>query len=176
MDNRENGTFVSIYQANYSDVLRYVQRRVPAAHVDDIVAETFLVAWRRNTELPAEPRAWLFRTAANILRSTARREARQVELAVRSFLPPAVPADKDAAMDVAAAWRCLSPNDREVIALHGWENLTDAEAAEVLGCSRSAYAMRLTRAKRRLAKQLTKSESTDAASVDDYARVVEGTS
>jgi RNA polymerase sigma factor (sigma-70 family) len=176
MDNNENDTFDSIYRANYPDVLRYVQRRAPAAHVDDVVAETFLIAWRRSADVPAEPRSWLFRTAANILRSTARREAKQVQLAVRSFLPSAVPADRDAAMDIAAAWRRLSPNDREVIALHAWEDLTDVEAAEVLSCSRSAYAMRLTRAKRRLAKQLSKSESTDGAGVNDYARVAEGTS
>ncbi|UYQ66312.1 RNA polymerase sigma factor [Streptomyces peucetius] len=58
-------------------------------------------------------------------------------------------------LELGAAWQALAADDQEVLALHVWEQLTAREAAQVLGCTRAAYAMRLTRAKRRLAKHLT---------------------
>jgi RNA polymerase sigma-70 factor (ECF subfamily) len=58
-------------------------------------------------------------------------------------------------MDLVAAWRSLSPADQEVLALNVWEDLSAKDAAATLGCSRAAYAMRLTRAKRALSAQLT---------------------
>jgi Sigma-70 region 2 len=55
--------FRSLYADAYEDVLRFVQRRVHAAHAEDVVAEAFLVAWRRFEDaprLPGDRRAWLF--------------------------------------------------------------------------------------------------------------------
>jgi RNA polymerase sigma-70 factor (ECF subfamily) len=56
--------FTDVYRAHYADVLRFVRRRAHPMNVDDIVAETFLTAWRRRRELPKEPRPWLFGTPA----------------------------------------------------------------------------------------------------------------
>jgi len=173
MDDHESGNFVSAYKANYVDVLRYVQRRTRPELVEEIVAETFLIAWRRRDVLPDEPRPWLFRTAANVLKSTMRREGRQVDLALRSYQPEVATSDPDASLDLALAWRQLTVKDREVIALHAWEGLSDTEAAEVLGCTRSAYAMRLTRAKRRLVKTLSRSDLTNDPHVGVYPRIAE---
>jgi len=53
--------------------------------------------------------------------------------------------------------------------------LSDAEAAEVLGCTRSAYAMRLTRAKRRLVEMLGRSGSPDGVENGTYRRIAEDT-
>lgn len=47
-------TFTALYDAHYSDVLRFVRRRAHPLVVDDIVGETFLAAWRRRAELPAD--------------------------------------------------------------------------------------------------------------------------
>lgn len=151
----ESAGFAAAYDANYADVLRYVQRRVPPSHVDDVVADTFAVAWRRRGALPPQPRAWLFRTAANVIKSTARRESRQRDLAVRAWEPHLGAADTDAGLDLIAGWRQLSRKDQEAIALHAWEELTDTEAAKVLGCTRATFTMRLTRAKRRLAQVMS---------------------
>lgn len=55
--------FRAAYDDTYADVLRFAQRRGDPAHADDVVAETFLVAWRRLDDLPRRPddvRAWLF--------------------------------------------------------------------------------------------------------------------
>ncbi|MDF2499059.1 MAG: putative polymerase sigma (70) factor, partial [Arthrobacter koreensis] len=45
--------FRALYAAVYPDLLRFVQRRTGAGHAEDLVAETFLVVWRRFEDLPA---------------------------------------------------------------------------------------------------------------------------
>jgi RNA polymerase sigma-70 factor, ECF subfamily len=151
--------FRTLYEAHFDDVRRFVRRRADLPSVDDVVGETFLIAWRRRRELPADPRPWLFRTARNVLLNDSRRRRRSDALAVRiaeraglSLAPP--PADAEALIDLAAAWRQLSPSDQEVLALHVWEGLPDRDAAAVLGCARATYSMRLSRARRRLAALL----------------------
>ena len=56
----------------------------------------------------------------------------------------------------------LSEIDREILRLVGWEQLTVAEAAIVLGSTRTAAKVRLHRARRRLAALLTMSVPTTA--------------
>jgi RNA polymerase sigma factor (sigma-70 family) len=152
--------FTELYRAQYPDLLRFVRRRAHPLNVDDIVGETFLAAWRRRGELPAEPRPWLFRTARNAMLNTSRGVNRQTALAVRigqsGDLPEAVGMHGlEQRIDLVAAWRTLPAADQEVLALHVWEDLSARDAAATLGCSRAAYAMRLTRAKRSLAALLT---------------------
>jgi RNA polymerase sigma-70 factor (ECF subfamily) len=55
------------------------------------------------------------------------------------------------AADLRTALANLAEPDQEVLRLVGWEELTVAEAATVLGCTRTAAAVRLHRARRRLA-------------------------
>ena len=152
--------FTEIYRTHYPDVLRFVRRRAHPLNVDDIVGETFLAAWRRRGDLPSNPRPWLFGTARNAMLNSARGSNRQTALAVRIGQ-----ADESSGLlgmrgleqriDVIAAWRTLSAADQEALALHVWEDLSAKDAAATLGCSRAAYAMRLTRAKRALAAELT---------------------
>ncbi|CCB71096.1 RNA polymerase sigma factor [Streptantibioticus cattleyicolor] len=155
--------FTEVYRAHYEDVLRFVRRRAQPMEVDDIVAETFLAAWRRRRELRGDPRAWLFGTARNVMLNANRGTRRRTALAVHiqqtahsAVHAPAADAmaQVDNRIDLVAAWQALAPADQEVLALHVWEGLAAREAAKVLGCTRAAYAMRLTRAKRRLAGHL----------------------
>jgi RNA polymerase sigma-70 factor (ECF subfamily) len=156
--------FTDVYRAHYEDVLRFVRRRAHPTNVDDIVGETFLAAWRRRGELPDDPRPWLFGTARKALLNSQRGMRRQSALAVRvqrageafGARPQTVDptAHADDRMDLVAAWQSLAAADQEVLALLVWEHLSAKDAARVLGCSRAAYAMRLTRARRRLAARL----------------------
>ena len=149
--------FTLLYRANYSDVLRFVRRRAHPLNVDDIVGETFLAAWRRRNELPTDPRPWLFGAARNVMLNSARGANRQTAVAVKiaqSASESSAFPDVDTRVDVQDAWGALSAGDQEVLALHVWEDLSAKDAAAVLGCSRAAYAMRLTRAKRQLASLL----------------------
>jgi RNA polymerase sigma-70 factor (ECF subfamily) len=151
--------FTAVYRATYDDVRRFVRRRSCEESVDDIVGETFLTAWRRRGELPDNARPWLFGVARHTMLNTHRGLRRRTALAVQiAQHVPLVAYDAIAAadhrLDLVSAWRQLTPVDQEVLALHVWEGLNDQDAATVLGCSRSAYAMRLTRSRRRLAKLL----------------------
>ncbi|WP_329460674.1 RNA polymerase sigma factor [Streptomyces sp. NBC_01497] len=149
--------FTDVYREHYEDVLRFVRRRAHPMYVDDIVSDTFLTAWRRWRELPEEPRPWLFGTARKVMLNAHRGQHRQTAVAVRIMevggddsYDGMIAAENR--MDLVSAWRQLSAADQEVLALHVWEGLPDRAAASVLGCSRAAYTMRLSRCKRRLAK------------------------
>ncbi|MCE0486051.1 RNA polymerase sigma factor [Ornithinimicrobium sediminis] len=156
------------YDSTYDDVLRFVHRRCHPSHAEDVVADAFLVAWRRYAEVPAdhgESRAWLFGIArgclANARRGDQRREALRVRIA--DARPPGVTLDaEDVAhrVDLAAAWRRLRPVDQEALALTAWDGLTGPQAAAVLGVTPTAYRLRLSRARRALRRHLDATPAT----------------
>ena len=47
--------FSAFYRAHYAAVLRNTLRRTDRETAHDVVSETFLVAWRRRTAVPADP-------------------------------------------------------------------------------------------------------------------------
>src|SRR2546423_7741391 len=57
--------FNRLYEEHFEAVRRYVWRREPSI-ADDVVAETFLVAWRRLDDLPVSARPWLIGVARNV--------------------------------------------------------------------------------------------------------------
>ena len=154
--------FRAAYAAAYPDLLRFVSRRVHPSHAEDIVADVFLVAWRRVAELPEESdsqRAWLFGIARRSLLNQYRTDRRQGALAVRIAEHPPAHAGIDpdviaARLDLARVWGRLCPGDQEVIALTAWDGLDGPAAARVLGISAVAYRLRLSRARRTLRRLL----------------------
>ena len=78
--------FRSLYESSYNDLLRFVQRRTEPASAEDVVAEAFLVVWKRYSEAPAndsDSRAWVFGIARNLLLNAQRGEQRRQSLGVR---------------------------------------------------------------------------------------------
>jgi len=144
--------FREAYGEHVRAVAAFALRRVPApADADDIVSETFLVAWRRFGEAPADLRPWLFGVARHVLRHHYRAGQRRDALSAR--LAEALAVLGSAADEcgwLADALPQLSENDRDVLTLTAWEGLSHAEAGEVLGCSAAAVAVRLHRARGRL--------------------------
>ncbi|MBO3736984.1 RNA polymerase sigma factor [Actinoplanes flavus] len=141
--------FDRLWRDHAAAVLAYARRRVDGDQADEVVAETFVVAWRRLREIPEAARPWLFgvarRVSANIRRSEHRREALHDRLAAQ----PA-PAAGDPSGLVGRALDRLPADDRELLMLLAWDGLTRPEAAAALGCSRGTLAVRLHRARRRL--------------------------
>jgi len=173
----EIGDFREVFDATYPMVVAYVRRRVPdPAAADDIVAETFLVAWRRRGEVLAMDNAlpWLYTVAANQIRNQSRGTNRQLRLVAKASADPTVVApeaklDPEPAADAAvvrlrSALDELSFDDQEVLRLVAWEELTYAETAQVLDCSVDAVGQRLRRAKQRLSRVL---ERHDPLADDD---------
>lgn len=171
--------FTALYRAHHAAVLRYAARRTDPDTACDVVADTFLVAWRRLTDLPASPaefEPWLYgvarRSLANAQRSRRRAERVTARLAREPRDTPPAP---DLVDSVAAsqanldqALRRLPGRDQEVLRLIGWEELDLAATALALGCSRATTSVRLHRARRRLARAMNAIDRAQR-SADDAA-------
>jgi RNA polymerase sigma-70 factor (ECF subfamily) len=149
--------FEALYARYYGRVLAYALRRAPAAMAQDVVADTFVVAWKRLDRLPSEPLPWLLAVARKVMANDRRRVRRQQETLVRLQTPGA---GQQAAVDlgeleaVAAALGRLSELDQELLKLVTWDGLSTKEAATVTGISHVACRVRLHRARRRLEADL----------------------
>jgi RNA polymerase sigma factor (sigma-70 family) len=160
--------FSRVYREHGRAVLAYALRRVDGREdAADVVAETFLVAWRRLGEVPpgAEARLWLYAVARRVIANQQRGERRRTRLGVR--LAEALRTDLSThrapageAAEVLRAMAGLGEEDRELLLLVSWDGLSPAEAAKVLGATSLAVRSRLHRARRRLRALV---EARDAA-------------
>lgn len=147
----------ALFAAHGRRVYAYARRRASAADADEVVSETFLVAWRRLDDIPAQPLPWLLgvarRCLSNVVRGETRQSALRLRLATLATLAPSpAPATDDAASTrLTQSLALLRPSEREALTLIAWDGLTPEEAAAVLGCTRAAIYLRLHRARRRLA-------------------------
>jgi RNA polymerase sigma-70 factor, ECF subfamily len=153
--------FDALFAAHYGAVRAYVVRRATGAPVEDALAETFLVAWRRLDAVPDDGLPWLLGVARRVLANQRRGEARRAALVDRlaSVLPRAQVAEPagDPFGPLADALASLPAAEREALLLVAWEELEPRRAARVVGCSPTAFRARLYRARRRLAASLGES-------------------
>jgi RNA polymerase sigma-70 factor, ECF subfamily len=149
----ERARFERIFRANYGRVLAYVRRR-SSGDAEDVVAETFLIAWRRLGAVPGNELPWLLGVARRVLANERRRSATQERTAAGATTEP--PLEMDAGLDPALreALLQLSEKDRELLTLIAWDGLAAAEAGRVLGLTSVGARVRLYRARRRLESQL----------------------
>jgi RNA polymerase sigma-70 factor (ECF subfamily) len=160
--------FGALYREYYGDVLRYARRRVDVHAADDVVAETFLVALRRPEAIPSDPLPWLYGVARRVVSNGERsqRRAGRLEFRLRAASGEGPASDADLADEVAARMlvqhvlSALSTRDREILMLVAWEGLDVKQAARALGCTSTAAAVRLHRARRRLLRALTAAART----------------
>jgi RNA polymerase sigma-70 factor (ECF subfamily) len=153
----EEARLEALFCDHFSAVRSYARRRAPESMVDDVVAETFLVAWRRIDDLPDEVRPWLLGVARKTLSTqlrSARRRSSLVEKLSAAETPAAFSQADGPDTGLIGALQRLSATDQEVLALAAWEDLRPREAAVVLGVSPAWYRVRLHRAKRRLLREL----------------------
>ncbi|WP_089154761.1 RNA polymerase sigma factor [Micromonospora sp. NBS 11-29] len=151
--------FRHVYATNFRPLLAYALRRSPQPEdAADVVAETFLVVWRRGHEMPvdAEVRPWLYGIARRVLANHHRTGARRDRLGerlrqqVRDIVAADPGSDVPERLAVRAALARLGELDREVLTLTAWEGLEPREVAAVLGVSPAAVRTRLSRARARL--------------------------
>ena len=146
----------------YSPALHgYFARRMPGA-ADDLLAEAWLQAFAaRRTFDPSRgsARGWLFGVARNVLAQHLRRTGRQQDVPGVEITDPwqAVDQRLDAAALAPALRRALAElpvEEREVLLLVSWEQLTPAEAAAAVGIPAGTARSRLHRARGRLRDRL----------------------
>jgi RNA polymerase sigma-70 factor (ECF subfamily) len=150
--------FSQLYRTEAGAILAYTLRRVgDREDAADAVAETFLVAWRRLGEVPSggNQRLWLYGVARKVLANQDRAERRRSRLgerltdSLRTELATHEESGGEAAELVRAMGK-LGEEDRELLLLVSWEELSPSEAAKVIGTSPLAARSRLHRARRRL--------------------------
>lgn len=156
--------FVCLFEAHRLHVLAYCVRRTNRADAADACSETFLVAWRRLDDVPAEPDALPFlygianKVLGNHFRSRQRRsrlEAKLRELGMTDSVDAGVVVLQSARdREVVAAIRRLKPVDREILMLSAWEDLPRSVIAEMMGMTKAAVDQRIHRSYARLGRTL----------------------
>lgn len=123
------------------------------ALAEDFVQEAFSVLVRKYDTVKDHPnlRNWLARTTANLIANEYRKAYRRWEVSLK---PEDVPTMEDSYFqDLASALPPgLSEKDRELLCLCFEKGLSPEEVAARLGCSVTAFRMRLSRAKVRYEK------------------------
>lgn len=154
--------FRALFDAEWPGLLGYAARRTDPESAADVVADTFLVAWRRLDDVPlgSEARLWLYgvarRTLANHRRGDQRRDrlAERLRSQVVEAMPPGWEDRSDDADLVHRALLRVDEHDRELLRLTSWEGLTPTEIATVLLIPAPTVRSRLHRARLRLVVQL----------------------
>lgn len=163
--------FGALYSAHRLDVLSYVRSRTGSIDdADDVVASTFLVAWRRIEDVSAadRPLAWLYSVAFKTLMADQRKRGRQAGVVEKLAVEPGTVGESveaavlasDDVERVRVAMLTLSSRDQEILRLVAWEQLDHSEVATVLGVSSVSVRSRLHRARRRLRSAYDQAEGT----------------
>jgi RNA polymerase sigma-70 factor (ECF subfamily) len=164
--------FETLFRDNYASVRAYALRRTSREAAQDVVAETFLVAWRRVDDVPEDALPWLYGVARRVLSNQRRSAARGTALE-RRLAGAGVgqglgdPADRAGDAELLRhALGLLPEHQREALMLVAWHGLSGARAARAAGCTRAAFAVRLHRARARLARELEALEQAPTTQAD----------
>ncbi|GIH21822.1 DNA-directed RNA polymerase sigma-70 factor [Acrocarpospora phusangensis] len=159
----ESERFSVIFDAYFGEIHRYVAQRLGADSAEDVVAETFLTAFRKRTRYDpsrASVRVWLYGIATNLIRRHHRTELRTLRALGRHGPDPDVPGHEDEVSaqvsaqslrpSIAAALAGLHQRDRDVLLLVALADLSHEEIASALGIPYGTVGSRLSRARRKL--------------------------
>jgi RNA polymerase sigma-70 factor (ECF subfamily) len=155
--------FSALVDRHHPALYAFARRRLADREaIEDVLADTFLVAWRRRTEIPDPPLPWLYgvclRTISTHKRSARRRSRLWGRMATQPVSSARDPAEMHAdSSEITRAYAALSDGERETLRLVAWDGLSTADAAAVLGLTPGAFRVRFHRARRSLEKHLGQS-------------------
>jgi RNA polymerase sigma factor (sigma-70 family) len=151
--------FGTIFHRHAPAIYRYISRRLGPDSADDLVAETFVVAFRRRRRYDnahSDARPWLYGIATRLIRRHRRDEIRFFRAIARTGIDPASETldgqiiDRVAAQagrpELAAALTRLSQAQRDVLLLVA-SGLTYPEAGRALGVPAGTVSSRLLKAR-----------------------------
>ncbi|GAA2291081.1 RNA polymerase sigma factor [Nonomuraea roseoviolacea subsp. roseoviolacea] len=155
--------FAELFDRYSAMLYRYVSKRLGPEPAEDLVGETFLVAFarRRSYDLAyADARPWLFGILTKLISRHRRTEAARYRALLRAPVEDRVdsPADRVAAgvsaqaarPELAGALAALPAKDRDVLLLIAWGDLTYEETAQALGIPVGTVRSRLNRGRRKV--------------------------
>jgi len=153
--------FEALAHEVWEPLRRYLTRRADPADAEDLLAEVLLVLWRRLEDVPADGGLpWAYKVAQGVLANARRGQERRLKLLRRlRDEPPVGQAEADDPPLREALGR-MRPQDQEVLRLWAWEGLEAKEIAVVLSLSANAAAVRLSRARDALRKELGKDQGS----------------
>ncbi|MDA0637662.1 RNA polymerase sigma factor [Nonomuraea sp. MCN248] len=159
---RDPAAFSTLFDRHAPALHRYVTRRLGDSLADDLVAETFLAAFRRRDRYDlrhADARPWLYGMAANLIGKHRRTEIRSYQALARTGVDDVVESYADrvdarvsasaAQRDLARALAELSPDERDVLLMTAWADLGYEEVAQALGIPVGTVRSRLHRARKK---------------------------
>lgn len=160
-----DAAFDRLFGEHRQSVLAYFLRRVDTpCDAADLLAEVFLVVWRRLDDVPAggEAAPWLFGVARRVLANHRRGVRRRNGLAVklrstldrRAVPSPEAAFDDEAVARLRRALETLPEIDREIVTLRAWEGLSASDISLVVGGTPENVRVRLHRARSRLRSML----------------------
>jgi RNA polymerase sigma factor (sigma-70 family) len=164
---RDPEAFAVLYDRHAAALHRYVARRLGEGAADDVVADTFLTAFRKRARYDPsaarDARPWLYGIAANLIGKHTRSEVRMLRAYARTGADPVLTQPQTAAddalsrvesaagqRDLARALATLAQGDREVLLMIAWADLSYAEVAAALGIPVGTVRSRLNRARTRI--------------------------
>jgi RNA polymerase sigma-70 factor (sigma-E family) len=135
----EGGRLAALYEAHAPEAARLAYLLTgDRALAEDVVHEAFvrLLGRFRDLRHPEAFRAYLRTTVVNMTRSHFRRRRVERAYVERVGRAPKVPsADPEGRQEMWDALQSLQPRQRAAIVLRYYEDLTEAQTAEVLGCA-----------------------------------------
>ncbi|TYB42029.1 RNA polymerase sigma factor [Actinomadura chibensis] len=164
---RHPEVFAEVFRRHAPDVKRYATRRLGWDAAEDVVAETFLAAFRQRDRYDLarrDARPWLFGIATNLIGRHVRAEVRQLRAVERGGGDPVAEPFTDRCDErvsaqaqgrrLAGALAALPEGHRDALLLVAWGGLTYPEAAAALGVRVGTVRSRISRARGRLRREL----------------------
>lgn len=157
---RDPAQFAAVFDRHADEIFRYAAGRLGPDAADDVTAETFLTAFRKRESFDLgrdDARPWLYGIATRWIGEHRRIERRRYEGLARLPLTRDTEAFDEAAADrvtaqqtlplLASALATLSQDERDLLLLVAWTDLSYGEVAQALGIAPGTVASRLHRAR-----------------------------
>ncbi|MCO5968507.1 RNA polymerase sigma factor [Actinoallomurus soli] len=164
-------SFGELFRRHAPRLHAYVKRRLGPTLADDVVSETFAVAFRRRERFDgrAEVGAWLWGIASKLIARHHRQETRMYRAFARTGVDPAEDGVAESADDrmaaaalgphLAKALATLSAQDRNALLLLAWGELSYAEIAATLDLPLGTVKAKIHRARKKLRKALPEAKN-----------------
>src|SRR5258708_6349211 len=159
--------FAAIFDRHADEIYRYAAGRLGPDAADDVTAETFLTAFRKRDAYDLgrhDARPWLYGIAIRWIRQHRRAEHRYYEGVARLPVPPQAEAFEEAAVNRMAARQLrpllarvlatLSQDERDLLLLVAWTDLTYGEVAQTFAIAPGTVASRLHRVRGKVRRLL----------------------
>jgi RNA polymerase sigma factor (sigma-70 family) len=168
------GEFVGIYERHFTEIHRYIAGRLGRDVADDIAADTFVIALRKQDGFDPRRgtvRAWLYGIATNLVAQQQRAERRRYRALARAGARDLADGPEERVVSwvaaeglqpqLASALARLSREERDVLLLVALADFSHEEIAQALGIPYGTVGSRLNRARKKIRNALGQEGQTD---------------